>query len=69
MIHLDVHVVREGSEAGNVAVSASTDGAGWSVLRYCDWRDAAEMTARILAQGMRYAGADVRMTSHGDPLS
>jgi hypothetical protein len=57
-------------------VEASTDGAGFTEQYFCgpvpergrSAREHAEYIARIFANGVRYAGAEVRMTSCGERL-
>jgi len=55
-------------------VEASTDAAGFTEQYFCgparagrSARQHAEYVARIFANGVRYAGAEVRMTTCGKP--
>lgn len=72
MIHINVRSAGEGLRS--YVVEASTDGAGWSEQYFCapapeyTAREHAEHVARIFANGCRYAGAEVRMTSCGAEL-
>lgn len=72
MIHINVRSAGDGLRS--YVVETSTGGAGWLEQYFCgpqtDWtaREHAEHVARIFANGCRYAGAEVRMTSCGAEL-
>jgi hypothetical protein len=73
LIHINVRPAGQGLPSW--IVETSTDGAGWAEQYLCGPPDngkgprwLAEQTARIFANGCRYAGADVRMTSAGAEL-
>lgn len=74
MIHINVR--HAGVGLRSYIVEASTDGAGFSEQYFCgpvpevhrSARENAEHVARIVANGCQYAGAEVRMTSCGEPL-
>lgn len=75
MIHVNVRTDPAHPERPNdYIVETSTDGAGWKTQYVCPLtegddpitpRRTAENTARTFANGARYAGAEVRMTSCG----
>jgi len=75
VIHVNVRKHPEHEQ--DFIVETSTDGAGWRTQYVCALtagdlsvtpRIAAESTARIFANGCRYAGAEVRTTSCGYAL-
>lgn len=74
MIHINVK--RASNELRSYIVETSTDGGGWAEQYFCGpfseagqtARENAEHVARIFANGCRYAGAEVKMTSCGEEL-
>ena len=73
---IEINVRHAGYGLTAYIVEASTDGAGFTEQYFCgpvperrrSAREHAEYVARIFANGCRYAGAEVRMTSCGEPL-
>jgi hypothetical protein len=75
LIQINVRPAGEGLTA--YIVEDSTEGVGFTAQYFCgpvperrrSAREYAERIARIFANGCRYAGAEVRMTSCDEPVS